>query len=249
MAGSHLEYVFVEDSMESTGLVSDEIYNDLFMKINSGIWKIGDKIPSENQIAKERNISRVSVRTAIHKLQAQGMIITKPGKGSFVAKNQEDINASQFSAYTLDLSAEDYRHMIELRRALEFTSIDLVCKNGSEQDIERLRKALFAIQHASNDKEYIDADFNFHYSIILGSHNPVFIHIYDLCRDILYKYFTELFGDNRDNNWENAKQRHLEIFTAIETRDAKTAIQIIENTFEFNRNRLARFFKNENRIV
>ena len=71
--------------MESNRLVSDELYDQLYLLIAEGEWKVGDKLPSENAISREYNTSRVSVRTALHKLQALGYIVTKPGKGSFVA--------------------------------------------------------------------------------------------------------------------------------------------------------------------
>ncbi len=229
--------------MQHVRFVSDDIYHEILENIRGGLWKIGDKIPSENKIAKEYSISRVSVRAAIHKLQAQGILITRPGIGSFIVKDSQEIDQGSFNEKLLDLSADDYRHMIELRRALEFTSIELLCENGSQEDIDRLRSALSDLEAASDVKGYVDADFDFHYSIILGSHNPIFKNVYDLIKEQIYKYFYELSGENRDNNWDNAIINHQKILNAIEERDAKRAIKIIEGTFEFNLNRLSKYFK------
>ncbi|MCK9547651.1 MAG: FadR family transcriptional regulator [Sphaerochaeta sp.] len=229
--------------MQHVRFVSDDIYHEILENIRGGLWKIGDKIPSENKIAKEYSISRVSVRAAIHKLQAQGILITRPGIGSFIVKDSQEIDQGSFNEKLLDLSADDYRHMIELRRALEFTSIELLCENGSQEDIDRLRSALSDLEAASDAKGYVDADFDFHYSIILGSHNPIFKNVYDLIKEQIYKYFYELSGENRDNNWDNAIINHQKILNAIEERDAKRAIKIIEGTFEFNLNRLSKYFK------
>ncbi|MDX9915895.1 MAG: GntR family transcriptional regulator, partial [Sphaerochaeta sp.] len=169
--------------MQHVRFVSDDIYHEILENIRGGLWKIGDKIPSENKIAKEYSISRVSVRAAIHKLQAQGILITRPGIGSFIVKDSQEIDQGSFNEKLLDLSADDYRHMIELRRALEFTSIELLCENGSQEDIDRLRSALSDLEAASDAKGYVDADFDFHYSIILGSHNPIFKNVYDLIKE------------------------------------------------------------------
>lgn len=229
--------------MQHVRFVSDDIYNEILNNIRVGLWKVGDKIPSENRIAQEYSISRVSVRAAIHKLQAQGILITRPGIGSFIVRDSQEIDQNSLDEKLLDLSADDYRHMIELRRALEFTSIELLCKNGNEEDLERLRTALSDMEVASDAKSYVDADFDFHYSIILGSSNPIFKHVYDLIKDQIYKYFYELSGENRDNNWDNAISNHQRILQAIESRDADKAIKIIEGTFEFNLNRLSKYFK------
>ncbi len=228
--------------MESNRLVSDELYDQLYLLIAEGEWKVGDKLPSENAISREYNTSRVSVRTALHKLQALGYIVTKPGKGSFVASASQP-QAGALSPTVIDLSASDYKYMIQLRRALEFTSIRVLCSEGTEEDFGRLREACEALSAADTAKSYADADYSFHYSLILGSHNPVFIQIYDIFRDTIYKYLFEMSGDNLDNNWDNAKNNHRMILDAICSRDAEKAIGIIEGTFEFNYNRLSRYFK------
>ena len=127
--------------MESNRLVSDELYDQLYLLIAEGEWKVGDKLPSENAISREYNTSRVSVRTALHKLQALGYIVTKPGKGSFVASASQP-QAGALSPTVIDLSASDYKYMIQLRRALEFTSIRALCSEGTEEDFGRNRIAM-----------------------------------------------------------------------------------------------------------
>ena len=49
--------------------------------------KPGDKLPSESQLQKEYNMSRVTVRSAMEELTAEGYIIKVQGKGSFVAQS------------------------------------------------------------------------------------------------------------------------------------------------------------------
>ena len=227
--------------MESSMLVADELYFFLLRRITAGEWKIGEKIPSENQICKEHQTSRITVRTALHKLQAQGFNVTKPGKGSFVVKNTE--SQISLSNTSIDLSANDYKYMIQLRQALEFTSIEIMCSEGTQEDFDKLENAYNKLRDSSTSKQYADADFEFHYSIIEGSHNPVFIQVYDIFRDTLYKYFYEMSGDNRDNNWDNAKNNHRMIKDAILSRNPEKAESIIHGTFEYNYNRLSPYFK------
>lgn len=229
--------------MESSILVADKLYYFLLSKITSGEWKIGDKIPSENQICKEHQMSRSTVRTALHKLQAQGFIITNPGKGSFVTRNTEE--KTGLSDQLVDLSANDYKYMIQLRQALEFTSIRILCEEGLDEDFRLLDDACRRLAESITPTSYADADFDFHFSIIKGSHNPVFIQIYEIFRDTLYKYFYELSGENRDNNWGNAKKNHRMITDAILARDPEKAVSIICKTFEFNYNRLSPYFKKD----
>lgn len=55
--------------------------------IRTGIFKPGDKLPSEAQLQKEYGMSRVTVRNAMEELAVDGYIIKVQGKGSFVAQS------------------------------------------------------------------------------------------------------------------------------------------------------------------
>lgn len=220
-------------------LISDEIYEVLYSKISSGEWSLGDKIPSEQEICKQMSASRISVRTAIHKLQAQNLIVTYPGRGSFVINNSVVLKAYD----DIDISAEDYRYMIELRHALEFTSIEILCRNGIQEDFDELESAYNDMLVSEDEESYVDADLRFHYGIVAGAHNPIFSKIYETIRPEFRNYLSQLSGNNRDNNWSNAKQNHKKILDFIKKRDSKSAIELIENTFEYNYQRLNKYFK------
>ena len=54
-------------------------------KILSGELKEGDALPSIRLLAKELRISVITTKRAYEDLEAAGVIVTMPGKGSFVA--------------------------------------------------------------------------------------------------------------------------------------------------------------------
>lgn len=60
--------------------ISDEIKN----KILSGILKPNEMLSSENQLAAEYNVSRVTIRKALMRLIDEGYLFSVPGKGTFV---------------------------------------------------------------------------------------------------------------------------------------------------------------------
>ena len=67
-------------------------YEQLRMKIlndiERGILKKGDKIPTENELSKNNQISRVTVRKALDSLTEEGYLIRIPGKGTFITENK-----------------------------------------------------------------------------------------------------------------------------------------------------------------
>uniref|UniRef100_A0A7V6CD96 GntR family transcriptional regulator n=1 Tax=Thermodesulfobacterium geofontis TaxID=1295609 RepID=A0A7V6CD96_9BACT len=64
-----------------------QVFDILKRKIESGEWKPGTKIPTEEQLCKMFNVSRATVRNAVSELVRYGYLIRKQGKGTFVRKN------------------------------------------------------------------------------------------------------------------------------------------------------------------
>lgn len=56
--------------------------------IEKGIWKEDARIPSENELSREYEISRMTVRQVLTKLNQEGLIYRVPGKGTFVSSNK-----------------------------------------------------------------------------------------------------------------------------------------------------------------
>ena len=59
-------------------------------RIRKKIYEIGEIIPSEIEIQKKFNVSRITVRRAIMELENEGYLARKPGKGTFVTKYNID---------------------------------------------------------------------------------------------------------------------------------------------------------------
>ena len=61
--------------------ISNEVYGRFMNAIASGEWAPGSKIPSENELASTLGVSRVSVRSALHKLTSLGLVESRQGEG------------------------------------------------------------------------------------------------------------------------------------------------------------------------
>jgi GntR family transcriptional regulator len=62
----------------------DEIVEELQKRIMQGFYAAGQRLPSEREIADELKVSRVTVRTALLRLQAENMVDIVPRGGAFV---------------------------------------------------------------------------------------------------------------------------------------------------------------------
>lgn len=73
-----------------------QIIDSVYMAINNGKLKKGDKIPSINKISTEYNISRDTVISALAELKSRGIIISQPGKGNYIAHTEIGVKEKVF---------------------------------------------------------------------------------------------------------------------------------------------------------
>ncbi len=64
--------------------VYQQIASDILSRICQEEWSIGDKMPSENELTEEYDASRVTIRQALDKLKADGLIDKQRGRGVFL---------------------------------------------------------------------------------------------------------------------------------------------------------------------
>ncbi len=76
-----------------TAKLGTRLVESLRDRIRDGEWAEGDRLPTEAQLAEEYSVSRYTVRTALNRLETQGMTITRHGLGTFVSPLGSSITA------------------------------------------------------------------------------------------------------------------------------------------------------------
>lgn len=157
--------------------LAHEVMNDLMGKIRNGLYKPGEKLPTEPEVMAEQGVSRTVVREAISRLQAAGLVETRHGVGTFV------LPASSQPAHPLDFSTvvtiRDVLAMLELRISLETEAAGLAAVRRTEEQLERMRLAVQAFEDGVNRGETsVEPDYEFHLQIALATHNKYFEDFY-----------------------------------------------------------------------
>src|SRR3569833_3641527 len=65
------------------------VYEHLLASIESGVLKAGDRLPSEAELGKTFEASRITVAKAVHDLQRMGLVTRRPGAGTHVLGEQK----------------------------------------------------------------------------------------------------------------------------------------------------------------
>ncbi len=92
----------------------DEI---LRSRIGSGEWAVGMMVPSENAIAKQYGISRMTARGVLNSLADEGLLVRVPGKGTFVAEPKIQTGSTAFHGIRAQLEAQGLATTTRLVRA------------------------------------------------------------------------------------------------------------------------------------
>ncbi|MDK1726107.1 GntR family transcriptional regulator [Dellaglioa algida] len=78
-------------------LISENIRNE----ISSGLYKPGEKLKTEVEIAKQYDVSRVTARKSLNILVTEGLIERFAGKGTFIKNNQQNLPSQKTFAVIL----------------------------------------------------------------------------------------------------------------------------------------------------
>ncbi len=140
--------------------------------IDAGDWESGTRIPSENQLAEQFSLSRMTVNRAIKELEADGVVERVQGKGTFVAPPRplksvlqiQGIDAeirsrgNQYSCRVLSLKAtttnEELSERLQLARGAKVWASSIVhLENGSPLQLEQrwVKPSIW--------KDYLEQDF------------------------------------------------------------------------------------------
>ena len=79
-------------------IIADEIR----LLIDEGIYKQGDKLPSELELCKKFNVQKMTIRSSMQILKDEGIIWAKKNSGHYVSRKRIKRNISFFSS-TKDL--------------------------------------------------------------------------------------------------------------------------------------------------
>jgi GntR family transcriptional repressor for pyruvate dehydrogenase complex len=207
-------------SRRSHGRLYLAVVDHLKQAIESGVYPVGGRLPSERELAEELGVSRPVVREAIIVLESRGLVQTRHGAGVFV---QTDAEAATSAIADSDSGPFE---LIEARRLLEgeiaALAADLVT-DGQIAELQRLidRMGDKGLDTATREK----ADRAFHIALVRVTENDVLVGIVEKLWDMRYEsalceYF---FRRARESGSEPPVDEHQKVLDALKSHDPDAA--------------------------
>ncbi len=203
-----------------TAQIKNQVYEKIKSMIVQGTWEPGDKLPSESQLCDQLGVSRVSVRSALQSLEAQGYIEIRRGEGSFVKhfslSDQLDLLVPIFA-----LDKKDILDVLRYRMLTEPSLMPYVIENATAEDITGLEETFRKMEDSrDNMRKHAQLDEQFHYKLTEIVNNNVLSKIYRALFEIFNSAWNEIctiLGPDAGIEY------HAKLLEAIKNRDKETA--------------------------
>lgn len=227
---------------------NDAAYEELLENIKNGKWARGEKLPSEHELCEMLQVSRATIRTALQRLKALGLIEVKHGKGSYVL-NTYDMFKFAPDSLQLSLTKKEFSDISVLRQIIEPKAIELALKFNDVQAIEEVRSAYEGMTESArmgNLEDYSRHDCRFHLALLLASGNELFIQIAGIFKEQFFRYFYELnkfMLKETDGKTiiafepNDPEDPHTKIYKALCERDTDSAVSAAQDILLSNRQR------------
>ncbi|HZG70048.1 MAG TPA: FadR/GntR family transcriptional regulator [Chondromyces sp.] len=209
-----------------TGVKYERIYEQIVVQIRELIQegKIlpGDRLPGERELSSILGCSRASLREALRVLEAEGIIISKPGGGRFVQEVDQRL-VMEYSFDPVDLmKTTSIIYFLEVREMIEPNIAALACERATEEDILKMEKALLKVEAKREDiDEKLERDSMFHLALAEATHNFVLVTTLETNLNMLQQIrLKTLLSPSR---LERSTAEHRAIFDAVRSRKPKEA--------------------------
>jgi DNA-binding FadR family transcriptional regulator len=187
-------------------------------QIESGAWKIDEKIPKEQELADMLHVSRNTVREAVRVLSHARVLEVRQGDGTYVRTNVDPAEVMR------RVGRASQRDHFELRAILETEAARLAATRRTEKDLAKLHQLLKARGDTCEEQrlaEFVDRDLAFHTAVARAAHNSAL--------EQLYRYFSAAVRFNtlaaltEADLPEPGAAAHAKILDAIERQDPEAA--------------------------
>lgn len=211
----------------------DAVMRRMETALLDGSWQAGARLPSEREFAALYGVSRNTVREAIQRLAARGLLQSRHGTGVFVTEQLRTGVASPWGQLIGDHPAlrDD---ILEFRRVLEGATAYFAALRAGPEDVDRIRSVLVELEEsrAVDDKTAeASADTRLHEAIAQASHNAMFLHLHTSVLSVLREHITIHGTGLREQGDESSAmllQQHRTMCDAIcagQPEEARTAMQ------------------------
>ena len=201
---SKLATSVLQQQRSTPGLVADGIR----LAILRGQLAPGQALRQE-ELAKQFGLSRAPVREALRQLEAEGLVVSYPHRGTVVA----------------ELSPEDIEEVFLIRITLETTVLRLAVPKMTDPDFRKAEAVLDQTDNDPNPAHSAELNWAFHESLYIPAGLPRMLNIVKTLHNHALRY--HLVGFVALDFKRESQGGHRQILKACRARDGEGAVEAL----------------------
>jgi DNA-binding FadR family transcriptional regulator len=183
-------------------------------------WTVGDRLPTERQLAADLGLSRAAVRQALAVLERDSTISREVGRGTFLrepVRRPADLDTGD------DFGPAD---VMAVRCLLEPQTMPIAVARATVRDLEEIDRCLERCDAADSYAEFERWDLALHRAFVEAAHNPLLLRLYDAVESARHGHLWGELKRRNDSAARRAQYRgeHHAIATALRARDSQAAV-------------------------
>ena len=159
--------------------LSQDVFDRLMQRINSGEYPRGQLLPSERQLMETFRVGRPAVREALQDLQRMGLVVITHGEGARLVEPTAQTVLDQLAItvqHVLASSQQNLAHLKDARNFFEVGMARIAAARATPEDIEALNQVIAGMEAASAEfSRFMKLDIAFHRKIAEITGNPIFV--------------------------------------------------------------------------
>jgi DNA-binding FadR family transcriptional regulator len=224
----------------------EEISDQIRQLIYAGVFKPGDKLPSERELSHQFRAGRMVVREALRTLEHSGLIYIKQGSlgGAFI-KDADATVVTRSISDMIKIGSINMEHLTEVRLKIEEAVLEMAIERINVEDLDQLRKNIEeANEKISKGIRPTNENINFHMILAKASKNPLFEIMVESIMEVMRSFLILM---NPGGKYiKRVSDYHEEIYRAVKERNLKKAQEKMEeHLLDVNR-KLSGLSKNQN---
>lgn len=214
------------------------VYAALLDRIRFGGWSLGQRLPSELELAAEFGVSRPVVRAALARLRDDGLIVSRRGAGSFISGGE----AASDTGFGALQGLDDIRSYFEYRRLIESEAAALAAERVGGGPVDTLRGILNDMEPViSAGGDTVEGDVKLHIAISKLSGNRFLMDSLSMLRPHWF-FIGKFVRSPSRTRFRDVKagmdKEHRDIVAAIEAADAEAARRLMTHHVDASMSRV-----------
>jgi GntR family transcriptional repressor for pyruvate dehydrogenase complex len=211
-------------------IVAEEIEKAIL----EGQYEVGARLPSEQSLADQFEVSRNVVREALKVLQERNLVEVLDGSGAYVARPNPAATRNALGRYIRQIGANSaIDALYETRIALEGLNARLAAQRATPDQIDEMATTLERMQNNMDSSvRWTEADLDFHLTVAKATNNPFQL----LLLDPLIGQMREVIADGFDQPGATQKglAAHIRLLEYIRSHDPEGAYKTMVDHLLFS---------------